>query len=59
LDILVDGNYTIYGPIIIDNTYKTKRVLKVLNMLGQEVTSYETGLFLEIYEDGTSKKIIR
>jgi hypothetical protein len=55
----IDGEYVIYSPITIDNTYKTKRVLKVLNMLGQEVTSYETGLFLEIYEDGTSKKIIR
>lgn len=55
----IDGEYVIYSPITIDNTYKTKRVLKVLNMLGQEVTSYETGLFLEVYEDGTSKKIIR
>lgn len=55
----VDGNYTIYGPIIIDNTYKTKRVLKVLNILGQEAMPYENGLLLEIYEDGTSKKIIR
>jgi hypothetical protein len=54
-----DGNYYIYNPIILNNTIPTKIIKKYINLLGQEV-SYETkGMVFEVYEDGTSKKIIR
>jgi hypothetical protein len=54
-----DGIYVVYGPIIIDNTYQIRRVLRVLNLLGKEAMPAETGLLIEVYEDGTIKKIIR
>lgn len=55
----IDGQYKVYGPIIVDNTYQTRRVLRVLNLLGKEAMPNETGLLLEVYDDGTTKKIIR
>jgi hypothetical protein len=55
----LDGNYKVYGPIIIDNTYQIRRVLRVLNLLGKEAMSTETGLLIEVYDNGTTKKIIR
>ena len=55
----IDGALDIYGPIAIDNTRKTKQVVKWVNSLGQEVGPEYKGLVFEIYEDGTSKKIIR
>jgi hypothetical protein len=54
-----NGIHVIYGPIIIDNTYQLRRVLRVLNLLGKEAMPTETGLLIEVYEDGTTKKIIR
>lgn len=55
----IDGNYKVYGPIIVDNTYQTRRVLRVLNLLGKEAMPNESGLLIEVYDDGTTKKIIR
>jgi hypothetical protein len=55
----IDGALDIYGPIAIDNTRKTKQVVKWVNSLGQKVGTEYKGLVFEIYEDGTSKKIIR
>jgi hypothetical protein len=54
-----NGDYEIYGPIYIDNTTKMRRVVRVINLLGQEATASETGMLLEVYCDGTTKKIIR
>jgi hypothetical protein len=55
----VDGNYKVYGPILIDNTDKIRHVVRVLNLLGKEAIPNESGLLLEVYDDGTAKKIIR
>jgi hypothetical protein len=55
----IDGAYDTYGPIMLDNTRKIKKIIKWVNSLGQEVTPETKGLVFEIYEDGTSKKIIR
>jgi hypothetical protein len=55
----LDGQFKIYGPIAINNTESIKRVVKVVNILGQEVGETATGVLFEVYEDGTSKKIIR
>jgi hypothetical protein len=54
-----DGKFEVYGPISINNSFKIKKVIKVVNTLGQEVDETATGVLFEVYEDGTSKKIIR
>ena len=54
-----DGQYKIYGPISLDNTRSFKKVVKYINLIGQEVNSDTKGFIFEVYEDGTMKKIIR
>jgi hypothetical protein len=54
-----DGKFEIYGPISINNTESVKKIVKIVNALGQEVNETATGVLYEVYEDGTSKKIIR
>jgi hypothetical protein len=49
----------IYGPIAIDNREKSKKVVKWINMFGQEVSEYENGVIFIVYEDGSTKKVIR
>jgi hypothetical protein len=34
-------------------------VVKYVNLMGQEVGPEDKGVIFEIYEDGTSKKILR
>lgn len=54
-----DGQYEIYGPIAIDNRRSPKKIVKYVNLQGQEITDqskYE-GVAIVIYEDGTSGKI--
>jgi hypothetical protein len=41
------------------NTIKVKKVVKYVNLMGQEVGPEVKGVVFEVYEDGTSKKIIR
>ena len=54
-----DGNYKMYGPIAISYIQSGKKVIKYINMLGQEVNPTVKGIIFEIYEDGTSGRIIR
>jgi len=54
----IDGESKIYGPIAIQGV-PTKRVVKYINTLNQEVGPEYKGVVIEIYEDGTSKKTIR
>ena len=54
-----NGQFKIYGPIDLDNTKRSKKIIKYLNLIGQEVNSDTKGFILEVYEDGTMKKIIR
>ena len=54
-----DGNFKTYGPISINNTHTNKKVIKYINLIGQEVNSDTKGFIFEVYEDGTMKKIIR
>jgi hypothetical protein len=55
----IDGKFEIYGPIMLDNQIKIKKVIKYVNTMGQEVSPEATGVIFVIYEDGTSKKTIR
>ena len=54
----IDGKYEIYGPISIDNT-RSKMIVRHYNLLGQIVSENSTGIIIEVYDDGTMKKIIR
>jgi len=54
-----DGYFEIYGPISVDNS-KQRVVVKVINMLGQPCDpQFESGAYIEIYDDGTMKKVIK
>jgi hypothetical protein len=55
----IDGNFEVYGPIMLDNRVKEKKVVKYINLLGQEVNLDTKGFIFEVYEDGTMRKIIR
>jgi hypothetical protein len=54
----IDGQYKLYGPVMVDNT-KTKKLVKIINLIGQQVNETATGICIEIYDDGTMQKIIR
>jgi hypothetical protein len=54
-----DGQYKMYGPISLDNTKSVKKIVKYINLIGQEVNSDTKGFIFEVYEDGTMRKIIR
>ncbi len=51
-----DGFYKYYDPIAIDNTRSSKQILKVMNILGQEVDENYPGLKVILYSDGTTLK---
>jgi hypothetical protein len=55
----IDGRFEIFGPIVLDNRTKEKKIVKYVNLLGQEVDSEVKGVLFEVYEDGTMKKILR
>jgi hypothetical protein len=54
-----NGNYTIYGPISIDNRENKRTLIKTINTLGQEVTEGYSGLVINLYDDGTTEKIYK
>jgi len=57
-----DGAYEMFGPISIDNTTVEKKIVKYLNLMGQEINFEQTkvtGVYIEVYSDGTSKKVYR
>ncbi len=55
----VDGKFEIYGPISVGKT-ASKKVVKYINILGQEINPLTTtGLVIEVFEDGSTKKVIR
>jgi hypothetical protein len=56
----IDGQYKIYGPIMVNNTLKQKTVVKTINLMGQEFTpNSQHGIYIEIYDDGTMKKVYK
>jgi hypothetical protein len=58
-----DGLYEKFDPISIDNRNKNdKLIIKYLNLYGQEVDINQIssmGLYIEVYSDGSIKKIIK
>ena len=55
----IDGKYDVYGPISITYFSKERKIVKYLNALGQEIGSDVKGFVIELYDDGTMRKIIR
>jgi hypothetical protein len=54
----IDGQFATYGPIAINNN-KTNRIVRTINLMGQEVDATATGICIEVYEDGTLIKVLR
>lgn len=54
-----DGKFKEYGPISITYTQPSKKVIKYVNTLGQEVDFTYKGMVIEVYDDLTTRKIIR
>ena len=58
----LNGVYTTYGPIAINNMDIQKNIVKFMNLWGQEIdptTLPATGVYIEVYSDGTMKKVYR
>lgn len=56
----IDGVFKTYGPILVTRHVTNKKIIKYINLLGQEVNiNNTTGIIIEIYDDGTMRKIIR
>lgn len=51
-----DGQSTIFDVITVDNSQESKKILKTVNLMGQEVSDDFTGLRIVIYTDGTTEK---
>ena len=54
-----DGQYTKYDPISINNIDGSLYVVKIVNLIGQEVGDDYKGPALIVYSDGSSKKIVK
>jgi len=54
-----NGTYENYGPIAIDNRIEYKKIIKIINLAGQEVGENYEGFIIKIYEDGTMVRTIR
>jgi hypothetical protein len=56
----IDGEYETFGPIVITRNVSDKKIVRYVNLMGQEINPKNTtGIVIEIYDDGTMKKIIR
>lgn len=54
-----DGRSETFNIISIDNSSEPLEVIKMVNMMGQEVDEYQKGFVIYYYSDGTYKKIIK
>jgi hypothetical protein len=56
----IDGKFETYGPIVITRDVTDKKIIGYINLLGQKVNPiYTTGVIIEIYDDGSIRKMIR
>ena len=54
-----NGDSETFDVISINNTTIRKKPVRIVNILGQEVDKNQKGLVIEIYSDGTTKKVYR
>jgi len=56
----IDGKFKIYGPIIVKKSSTNKTIVKYINLMGQEINPLTTtGLVIEVFDDGSIRKVIR
>ena len=56
----IDGKHKTYGPISALREIKGKKILRYINLLGQEINPEDShGVIIEVYTDGTMRKVIR
>ena len=55
----INGVNEVFGPIAINNRDVIKIIAKTINAAGQEVGPNATGIVIEIYTDGTIRRVIR
>jgi len=56
----IDGKSTEYGPIMVQRGSIDKVIVKYINLMGQEINPLTTtGLVIEVYDDGSIRKVIR
>jgi len=54
-----NGDYKEFSLIIIDNRMKNKKLLKLINPIGQEIPLDSKGVVIEVYLDGTTKRVFK
>ena len=54
-----DGKSKVHNVVTIDNRTQNRKLLKVVNMLGQEIDPNTAGQVIEIYDDGTIERTVR
>jgi hypothetical protein len=52
-----DGNYQYSGIIAVDNNEHNTTVIKRVNLMGQEVNENYDGVIIELYSNGTTRKV--
>ncbi len=56
----IDGVFKTYGPISVIRNISIKKIIKYINLMGQEVNPLTTtGLVIEVFDDGSTNKVIR
>jgi hypothetical protein len=56
----IDGKFETYGPIVITRDVTDKKIIGYINLMGQEVKPENVhGIIIEIYDDGTMRKITK
>jgi hypothetical protein len=54
-----DGTLEVFNIIAVDNSKTERRIVKVFNSMGQEVPLETTGVLILLYEDGTTRRVLR
>lgn len=56
----IDGVFKTYGPILVTKTITEKKIIKYINLMGQEINPLtSTGILIEVFDDGSIRKVIR
>ena len=54
-----NGQMEIFNPIVVNINTKEKVINKIINLMGQEINKEYKGIVLQMYTDGTYKKIFK
>ena len=56
----IDGEFEIFGPIVVQRNIIERKPVKYINSIGQEINPYNSkGLIITIYDDGSIIKTIK